>query len=68
MEAAQEALYVGIRTVKPDIRLNEIGKAVQKNIRKARLSALCVNIADMVSVRNFTANLKYCIITPMMAV
>ena len=30
MEAAQEALYVGIRTVKPDIRLNEIGKAVQK--------------------------------------
>lgn len=67
VEAAQEALYVGIRTVKPDIRLNEIGKAVQ-NIRKARLSALCVNIADMVSVRNFTANLKYCIITPMMAV
>ena len=30
VEAAQEALYVGIRTVKPDIRLNEIGKAVQK--------------------------------------
>lgn len=66
MEAAQEALYVGIRTVKPDIRLNEIGKAVQ-NIRKARLSALCVNIADTALVRNFTANLKYCIIMPMMA-
>ena len=30
VEAAQEALYVGLRTVKPGIRLNEIGKAVQK--------------------------------------
>ena len=29
-EAAQEALYVGLRTVKPGIRLNEIGRAVQK--------------------------------------
>ena len=34
VEAAQEALYVGLRTVKPGIRLNEIGKAVQ-NIPKA---------------------------------
>ena len=30
VDAAQEALYVGLRTVKPGIRLNEIGKAVQK--------------------------------------
>ena len=30
VEAAQEALYVGLRTVKPGIRLNEIGRAVQK--------------------------------------
>lgn len=29
-EAAQEALYVGLRAVKPGSRLNEIGKAVQK--------------------------------------
>ena len=29
-EAAQEALYVGLRAVKPGIRLNEIGRAVQK--------------------------------------
>lgn len=28
-EAAQEALYVGLRTVKPGIRLNEIGRAIQ---------------------------------------
>ena len=37
VEAAQEALYVGLRTVKPGIRLNEIGKAVQKIYRKPRL-------------------------------
>lgn len=30
VEAAQEALYQGIRTVKPGIRLQEIGRAVQK--------------------------------------
>lgn len=30
VEAAQEALYVGLRVVKPGIRLNEIGRAVQK--------------------------------------
>lgn len=30
VEAAQEALYVGLRAVKPGVRLNEIGKAVQK--------------------------------------
>ncbi len=28
-EAAQEALYVGLRTVKPGIRLNEIGRTIQ---------------------------------------
>ncbi|PVX40643.1 methionine aminopeptidase type I [Pasteurella langaaensis DSM 22999] len=30
VEAAQEALYMGLRAVKPGVRLNEIGKAVQK--------------------------------------
>lgn len=30
VEAAQEALYVGLRTVKPGIRLREVGKAIQK--------------------------------------
>lgn len=30
VEAAQEALYVGLRAVKPGVCLNEIGKAVQK--------------------------------------
>lgn len=30
VEAAQEALYVGLRAVKPGVRLNEIGRAVQK--------------------------------------
>lgn len=30
VEAAQEALYVGLRTVRPGIRLNQIGKAIQK--------------------------------------
>ncbi len=30
VEAAQEALYVGLRAVKPGIRLKEIGRAVQK--------------------------------------
>lgn len=29
-EAAQEALYQGLRVVKPGVRLNEIGRAVQK--------------------------------------
>ena len=29
VEAAQEALYVGLRAVKPGVRLNEIGRAVQ---------------------------------------
>ena len=30
VDAAQEALYVGLRAVKPGVRLNEIGRAVQK--------------------------------------
>ncbi|MCK3657457.1 type I methionyl aminopeptidase [Pasteurellaceae bacterium Pebbles2] len=30
VEAAQEALYVGLRVVKPGVRLNEIGRAVQQ--------------------------------------
>ncbi|MGQ0286710.1 type I methionyl aminopeptidase [Pasteurellaceae bacterium 22721_9_1] len=30
VEAAQEALYVGLRAVKAGVRLNEIGRAVQK--------------------------------------
>ncbi len=30
VESAQEALYVGLRTVKPGIRLREVGKAIQK--------------------------------------
>ena len=30
VEAAQEALYMGLRTVKAGVRLNEIGRAVQK--------------------------------------
>ncbi|MDG6894058.1 type I methionyl aminopeptidase [Volucribacter amazonae] len=30
VEAAQEALYVGLRKVKPGIRLNEIGRAIQQ--------------------------------------
>ncbi|MDG6896788.1 type I methionyl aminopeptidase [Actinobacillus delphinicola] len=30
VDAAQEALYVGLRTVKPGIRLREVGKAIQQ--------------------------------------
>lgn len=30
VEAAQEALYVGLRVVKPGVRLKEVGKAVQQ--------------------------------------
>ena len=67
VEAAQEALYVGIRTVKPDIRLNEIGKAVRKIYGKPDFQRCAWILRDTALVRNFTANLKYCIITPMMA-
>lgn len=30
VDSAQEALYVGLRTVKPNIRLREVGKAIQQ--------------------------------------
>ncbi|MFD0966330.1 type I methionyl aminopeptidase [Seminibacterium arietis] len=30
IQAAQEALYVGLRVVKPGVRLNQIGKAIQQ--------------------------------------
>ena len=39
-EAAQEALYVGLRTVKPGIRLKEIGKAIQKYVEKEGFSVV----------------------------
>ena len=52
MEAAQEALYVGLRTVKPGIRLNEIGRAVQKIYGNLKRLVWCANIAAMALGRN----------------
>lgn len=40
VEAAQEALYVGLRAVKPGVRLNEIGKAVQKYTESQEFSVV----------------------------
>lgn len=67
VEAAQEALYVGLRTVKPGIRLNEIGKAVQKYTESQGFSVVreyCATVWEL----NSTANHKCCTIMLTMVV
>ena len=67
VEAAQEALYVGLRTVNPGIRLNEIGKAVQKYTESQGFSVVREYCGHGVEL-NSTANLKYYTIMRMTAV
>lgn len=40
LEVTQEALYLGLRTVKAGIRLQEIGKAIQKYVEKEGFSVV----------------------------
>ncbi|MDH2925145.1 methionine aminopeptidase type I [Nicoletella semolina] len=40
LEVTQESLYIGIRTVKAGIRLNQIGKAIQQYAEKAGFSVV----------------------------
>ncbi|MBF0785977.1 type I methionyl aminopeptidase [Muribacter muris] len=40
IEVTQEALYIGLRTVKPGIRLQEIGRAIQQYAEKAGFSVV----------------------------
>lgn len=40
LEVTQEALYIGLRTVKPGLRLNQIGKAIQQYVEKEGFSVV----------------------------
>ena len=41
IEVTLESLYIGLRTVKPGIRLQEIGKAIQQYVEKQGFSVVC---------------------------
>lgn len=40
LEITQEALYIGLRAVKPGVRLNQIGKAIQQYVEKEGFSVV----------------------------
>lgn len=62
----QESLYLGIKMVKPGIRLRTIG-APSRNMPKAKVSPWYVNTADTVLVAASMKNRRCCIMMQTMA-